>query len=143
MKTPDMRSILFDMALDFMTANGNIPQNMERYARKIHNQVAIIEYVEGRALQASDWIDMAKKLGEQALLEDIGPRQIAKSIYPLLDGSRQFLARYASVPAGLATHYLLGKTRAGSRLSPELKKLLIQVIKELQTMSRQSPVTPS
>jgi hypothetical protein len=129
---------LLKMAIHFMAGRNKNSSKYIEYAERVRNQVAIIEAEEGRKLQTADWLGMAKTLGMQALQKDIGARQIAESIYPLLDGSRQHLAKYANVPAGSATQLLLWATGMNSKLDPQLKTLLVQIVGELQKMSAQA-----
>ena len=79
---------------------------------------------------------MAITLGTQALADDIGARQIAESIYPILDGSGQHLARYATLPAESATSFLLWATGLSKTIDPTMTNLLVQVVSELQALSR-------
>lgn len=132
---------LLKMAIRFMAGRNKNTSTYIEYAERVRSQVAIIETEEGRKLQMADWLEMAKTLGMQALQRDIGARQIAESIYPLVDGSRQHLARYANVPAGPATQLLLWATGMSSKIDPQLKALLIQIVGELQKMSAHSPHT--
>lgn len=130
---------LLKMAITYMAKRDKSAGRYLEYAERIRNQVAIIEAQEGRALQTSDWMGMAKTLGMQALQQDIGARQIAESIYPLLDGSRHKLAQYANLPAGSATNLLLWATGMSHKIDPQVKDLLIQTIGELQNMSIGEP----
>lgn len=138
MNLSTQRFELLKMAISFMAGRNKNTSKYIEYAERVRNQVAIIETEEGRKLQTADWMGMAKTLGMQALQKDIGARQIAESIYPLLDGSRQHLAKYANVPAGSATQLLLWATGMNSKLDPQLKTLLIQIVGELQKMSAQA-----
>ncbi|MEX2352226.1 MAG: hypothetical protein WD529_07315, partial [Balneolaceae bacterium] len=87
---------------------------------------------EGQLLKMADWVKMAKILSVEALRRDVGAKRIAESIYPLVDGSRQPVASLAYVSADFATSKLLQLT--GVKVEPDIKKLLSQVIHELQLM---------
>lgn len=106
-----------------------------KYAKLIKSQIEIIEEVDNRSLAVSDWINMAIELGRQALVRDIGAKRIAESIYPLVDGSGQ-LERYVKIPAGPATHFLLGLTGTYDMLSDQERNFLVKIIGELQSMIR-------
>jgi hypothetical protein len=135
----DPRFELLRMAIGFMAKKDARATKYMAYAERVRRQVAIIEAEEGRKLETADWLSMAKNLGLQALSKDIGARQIAESIYPLLDGSHGKLAAYAHVPAWLATQLLLAATNMSSAIEPQLKTLLIGIIGELQAMIKAGP----
>jgi hypothetical protein len=132
---PKHRFDLLLMAISFMTKKEKTRNLYLKYAKQVHSQIALIEHTEGRPLQMADWLHMAMTLGKQALKQDIGARQIAESIYPVLDGSGQHLARYAYIPAGPATSFLLKRTGLSASLDPELTDLLVRIIAELQRIS--------
>ena len=131
---PKHRFDLLSMAMSFM-AEKNKRNLYLKYAQRVHNQIAIIEQIERRPMQMGDWLQMAMTLGKQALQQDIGARQIAESIYPILDGSGQHLAKYANIPAESATKLLLWYTGLSKKIEPDLTALLIQVVAELQKIS--------
>ena len=133
---PKHRFDLLAMAMSFM-AEKNKRNLYLKYAQQVHNQIAIIEQIEKRPMQKSDWLQMAMTLGKQALKQDIGARQIAESIYPILDGSGQHLANYANIPAESATKFLLWYTGLSKKIEPDLANLLVQIIAELQKISLQ------
>lgn len=132
---PKHRLDLLLMAVSFMTKKEKNRSLYLKYAKQVHSQIAIIEQIERRPLQMADWLHMATTLGKQALKQDIGARQIAESIYPVLDGSGQHLAKYAYIPAGPATSFLLKRTGLSASLDPELTDLLVRIIAELQRLS--------
>ena len=135
---PKHRFDLLAMAISFMAKKNKNRNLYIKYAQQVHNQIAIIEQIERRPMQKGDWLHMAMTLGKQALKQDIGARQIAESIYPVLDGSGQHLAKYAYVPAGPATSFLLKRTGLSNKIDPELTELLVRIISELQTISLHS-----
>jgi len=130
------RDKLLDLAIAFMGTPHKSQPLYLKYARLVRHQIAMIEQAEGRRLQKKDWMDMAITLGTQALADDIGARQIAESIYPILDGSGQHLARYATLPAESATSFLLWATGLSKTIDPTMTNLLVQVVSELQALSR-------
>jgi hypothetical protein len=134
---PTHRFDLLAMAISFMAEKNKTRQLYSKYAQQVRDQVAIIEQVEQRPMRKDDWLLLAKTLGKQALRQDISARQIAESIYPILDGSGQYLASYATIPAGPAATFLLWKTGLSKKIDPELTGLLIRVIGELQKISLQ------
>jgi len=129
------RDALLNLALSFMGSTQRSRSIYEKYTKLVRHQIAIIEQTEGRRLQKKDWMDLAIELGTQALADDIGARQIAESIYPVLDRSGQSLARYAHMPAESATSFLLWITGLSKTIDPKLTTLLAQVIGELQALS--------
>ena len=135
---PKHRLDLLLMAISFMAKKNKNRDLYIKYAQQVHNQIAIIEQVEQRPMQKGDWLQMAMTLGKQALKQDIGARQIAESIYPILDGSGQHLANYANIPAESATKFLLWYTGLSKKIDPDLARLLVQIIAELQKISLQS-----
>lgn len=138
MDTPSpQRETLLDLALSFMGTTQRSQSLREKYIRLVRHQIAIIEQTEGRRLQKKDWMDLAITLGKQALADDIGARQIAESIYPILDRSGQSLATYAALPAESATSFLLWVTGLSTTIDPKMTTLLVQVVGELQALSRQ------
>ncbi|MAO65685.1 MAG: hypothetical protein CL666_11865 [Balneola sp.] len=116
-----------------MNADSPSTSRYINYIRTIQNQIQIIEKMENRSLNVGDWIKMAIELGRQALKRDIGPKRIAESIYPLVDGSGQF-SSYAKISAGAATHLLLIWTGTIRSIRPEERVLLVDVIAELQKL---------
>lgn len=123
---------LLDMALDYMSRqNGSLAV----HATRLEGQISLMRK-EGQLLKMADWVKMAKILSVEALRRDVGAKRIAESIYPLVDGSRQPVASLAYVSADFATTKLLQLT--GVKVEPDIKKLLIQVIHELQTMMLKS-----
>ena len=125
---PKHRFDLLSLAISFMAEKNKNRNLYIKYAQQVHNQIAIIEQVEQRPMQKGDWLQMAMTLGKQALKQDIGARQIAESIYPVLDGSGQHLAKYAYVPAGPATSFLLKRTGLSNKIDTDLTDLLIQIV---------------
>jgi len=138
---PKHRFDLLAMAISFMAEKNKNRNLYWKYAQKVREQIAIIEQIERRPMRKADWMQMALTLGKQALSQDIGARQIAESIYPILDGSGQHLANYARIPAEPATKLLLWYTGLSKKIDPELTGLLIRVIGELQKISLQSQST--
>ena len=137
MDTPSThRDNLLKLALAFMGNSNKTRPLYLKYARLVHHQIAMIEQADGRRLQKKDWMDMAITLGTQALADDIGARQIAETIYPILDRSGQHLARYAHLPAESATSTLLWITGLSKSLDPRMTRLMVQVIGELQELIR-------
>ncbi|WP_040517221.1 hypothetical protein [Gracilimonas tropica] len=124
---------LIRSALDFMNVDAPSTSRYISYVRTVQNQIQIIEKMEKRALTVADWIKIAIELGRQALERDIGPKRIAESIYPLMDGSGQF-SSYAKLSAGAATHLLLIWTGTFRSIRPEERMLLVDVIAELQKL---------
>lgn len=135
---PKHRFDLLSMAISFMAEKNKNRNLYIKYAQQVHNQIAIIEQVEQRPMQKGDWLQMAMTLGKQALKQDIGARQVAESIYPILDGSGQHLANYANIPAESATKFLLWYTGLSKKIEPDLIDLLVQIVSELQKISLQT-----
>jgi|SRR6056297_1116940 len=135
---PKHRLDLLLMAISFMAKKNKNRDLYIKYAQQVHNQIAIIEQIEKRPMQKGDWLQLAMTLSKQALKQDIGARQIAESIYPILDGSGQHLANYANIPAESATKFLLWYTGLSKKIDPDLARLLVQIIAELQKISLQS-----
>lgn len=124
---------LLQSALEFMTIDSPSSARYVNYMRTIQTQIEIIKKVENRSFTVADWVNMAIELGRQALERDIGARRIAESIYPFVDGSRQF-SDYAKISAGAATHLLLLWSGTFRALRREEKKLLVDVVAELQKL---------
>lgn len=137
-KMPQHRFDLLSMAISFMAEKNKNRNLYWKYAQKVRDQIAIIEQIERRPMRKADWLQMALTLGKQALGQDIGARQIAESIYPILDGSGQHLANYARIPAEPATKLLLLYTGLSKKIEPDLVELLVRVIGELQKISQEA-----
>ena len=120
---------LIKMALEYLSGQNGTPAE---YARRVKGQIDLM-HNSGEPPKTQDWVTMAKVLSSQALSRDIGPRRIADAIYPLImDANRQFMTPIAYIPAPYATNKLLSFT--GIKVEPEIKTLLVGVIKELQGM---------
>ena len=129
---PKHRLDLLLMAISFMAKKNKNRDLYIKYAQQVHNQIAIIEQIEKRPMQKGDWLQLAMTLSKQALKQDIGARQIAESIYPILDGSGQHLANYANIPAESATKFLLWYTGLSKKIDPDLARLLVQIIADFK-----------
>lgn len=116
------------MALEYL---GDQDSNFSRYAKRIKSQVALLQS-RGRPLTTQDWVQMAKILSIEAIGRDIGAERIAKSIYPLVDGLGQYAPALSFIPAPFACNQLLNFT--GTEVSPQIRRLLTDVIFELQKL---------
>ena len=116
------------MALEYL---GDQDSNFSRYAKRIKSQMALLQS-HGRPLTTQDWVQMAKILSIEAISRDIGAQRIAKSIYPLVDGLGQYAPALSYIPAPFATNQLLSFT--GTEVSPQIRRLLTDVIIELQKL---------
>jgi hypothetical protein len=119
---------LLKMALEYL---GDQNGQAGTYAKRIKSQVELIQ-AGNDSITTNDWVKMAKVLSYEAIQRDIGAERIAETIYPLLDGSGQYLRGLSYIPASFATDKLL--KFAGVSVSPEIKRLLIDVVSELQKM---------
>lgn len=119
---------LLKMALEYL---GDQDSNFSRYAKRIKSQLALLQS-RGRPLTTQDWVQMAKILSIEAISRDIGAKRIAKSIYPLVDGLGQYAPALTFIPAPFACNQLLSFT--GTEVSPQIRRLLTEVILELQKL---------
>lgn len=119
---------LLKMALEYLGDSGS---SFSRYAKRVKSQVSLLQS-QGRPLGTAEWVQMAKILSVEAISRDIGAERIAKTVYPLVDGLGQYAVAVSHIPAPFATNQLLALT--GSYVSPQLRRLLTDVIAELQKM---------
>ena len=123
---------LLKMALDYL---GDHPQPYGRYAKRIKSQLALMQSY-GRPITIQDWTRMAKLLSVEAISRDIGAERIAKTIYPLVDGLGQHANTLCYIPAPFACNQLLSFT--STTASPQVRRLLTDVIAELQKLVKSS-----
>ncbi len=112
------------------------------YATRITTQLALLQS-RGRPLTTGDWVGMAKILSMEAISRNIGAERIAKSIYPLVDGLGQYATTLSYIPAPFACQQLLSLT--GTQASPQVRRLMTDVIAELQQLvkaNRSQPFQP-
>ncbi|MDZ7692059.1 MAG: hypothetical protein U5K69_13165 [Balneolaceae bacterium] len=119
---------LLKMALEYLADR---PCGYACYAKRIKGQLALMQ-AGGDPITAADWARMAKILSIEAISRDIGAKQIAKTVYPLVDGLGQYANGLTYIPAHLATTQLLRIT--GTNVSGQVKTLLTEVIIELQKL---------
>ena len=120
--------ILLKMALQYLAGRRS---NYSRYAGRISSQLDLLQST-GQPVTTKDWVVMAKILSTEAISRDIGAERIAKSIYPLVDGLGQYANTLCYIPAPFACSQLLSFT--GTSVSPQVRRLLIDVIIELQKL---------
>ncbi|MEX2437773.1 MAG: hypothetical protein WD449_00805 [Candidatus Babeliales bacterium] len=119
---------LLKMALEYL---GDQNGRLSDYAKRVQSQVVLLQS-QGSQLHTDDWVKMAKILTVEAVSRDIGAERIAETIYPLVDGSGQYVKALAYIPAPFATNQLLQFT--GVSLESDVKQLLTKVISQLQRM---------
>ena len=123
---------LLKMALEFLADQ---PRGYACYAKRVTSQLALMQQG-GQPITAADWAMMAKILSTEAISRDIGAERIAKTIYPLVDGLGQHATTLCYIPAHLACSQLLSFT--GTSVSPQVRRLLTDVISELQKLVKYS-----
>ena len=123
---------LLKTALQYLAGQNG---HLATYAQRVKEQVEIVQDEGGGRITQTEWARMAKILSIQAIDRDIGAKRIAERIYPLMDGSWQYANKLAYFPASIAVHQLLAL--ANVQVSQQVRKLLTDVIKELQIMIAQ------
>ena len=119
---------LLKMALEYLAGQ---PCGYACYAKRITSQLALMQQG-GNPITMADWVRMAKILSVEAISRDIGAERIAKTIYPLVDGLGQHANTLCYIPAPFACNQLLSFT--GTSVSPQVRRLLTDVIAELQKL---------
>jgi hypothetical protein len=135
MSTPAMNSgqlTLLKMALQYLAGRHS---NYSRYAGRINSQLDLLQST-GQPVTTKDWVVMAKILSTEAISRDIGAQRIAKTIYPLVDGLGQYANTLCYIPAPFACNQLLSFTCTS--VSPQVRRLLTDVISELQKLFKSS-----
>ncbi|MAO66055.1 MAG: hypothetical protein CL666_13755 [Balneola sp.] len=127
------REDLLKLMLGYMLSENSSTDWYLKYARRIKSQIELIQEIENRKISKDDWLNMAIELGRTALVKDIGAKRIAKSIYPLVDGSGQS-SNIASISPVVATHILLSICSAHEKLTETEKKFLVKIVEELQNL---------
>ncbi len=130
---------LLNMALEYL---GDRSSDFSVYAKRITSQLTLLQS-RGRPLTTGDWVGMAKILSMEAISRDIGAERIAKTVYPLVDGLGQYATTLSYIPAPFACQQLL--SLSGTQVSPQVRRLMTDVIVQLQTLvkaSRQAPFQP-